>query len=88
MTEENLTPGPLEAEKSGQTSDPGHPQPQAAEVESAQILANQAREALLDAGVSNEDIRRLADHFVAEDRGEDLQEFIDWAKGRTRRSNT
>ncbi len=88
MTPENLRPGPLEREKSGQTSDPGHPQPQAAEVESARILANQAREALLDAGLSNEEIRRLADDFVAEDRGEDLDEFIEWAKGRALKGRT
>jgi hypothetical protein len=88
MTAENLTPGPLEPEKSGQTSDPGHPQPQAAEVESARLLANQAREALLEAGLSNEEVRRLADDFVAEDRGEDLDEFIEWAKARALRGRT
>ena len=88
MSPENLRPGPLETEKSGETSDPGHPQPQAAEVESARLLANQAREALLEAGLSNEEVRRLADDFVAEDRGEDLGEFIEWAKLRARRGRT
>jgi hypothetical protein len=35
--------------------------------------------------LSNEEVRRLADDFVAEDRGEDLNEFIEWAKRRARR---
>jgi hypothetical protein len=78
-------PGPLEPSKRGETADPGHPQPEAAEVESARLLANQARAALLDAGLTNEDIRRLADDYVAEDRGEDLEEFVRWAKNRARR---
>jgi hypothetical protein len=72
----------------GATSDPGHPQPQAAEVESARLLANQARGALLEAGLSDEEIRQLADDFVAEDRGEDLDEFIEWAKSRAPRRRT
>jgi hypothetical protein len=42
----------------------------------------------LDAGLSEEEIRRLADDFVAEDRGEDLGEFIEWAKGRARGERT
>ncbi len=84
MTEEH-PPGPLEPAKRGETADPGHPQPQAAEVESARVLANQAREALLDAGLTNVQIRRLADDYIAEDRGEALDDFIEWAKARARR---
>jgi hypothetical protein len=78
-------PGPLREEKEGATSDPGRPQPQAAEVESARLLANQARPALLDAGLTNEQIRRLADDFIAEDRGEDLEGFVAWARSRAGR---
>jgi hypothetical protein len=77
---DNDMPGPMEAEKEGATADPGHPQPEAAEVESARLLANQAREALRGAGLSDQQIRRLADRYIAEDRGEGLTEFIDWAK--------
>ena len=76
------TPGPLEPEKEGATADPGHPQPEAAEVESARLLANQARDTLRGAGLSDQQIRRLADRYIAEDRGEDLSEFIDWATAR------
>ena len=77
-------PGPLEEEKSGETSEPGSPQPQAAEVESARLLANQARGRLQARGVSDEEIRRLADEYIALDRGEDLDGFIQWAEGRGR----
>jgi hypothetical protein len=72
-------PGPLAGIKRGATSDPGYPQPQAAEVESARLLANDARQTLLAAGFSDEDVDRLADDFIAEDRGEETGAFITWA---------
>jgi hypothetical protein len=75
-------PGPRAEEKIGETSDPGHPQPDAAEVESARLLANQAREALEARGLQDDEIRTLADKYVALDLGEDLDEFIDWAMTR------
>ena len=78
-------PGPLEPAKRGESSDPDRPQPQAAETESARVLANQAREALLEAGLTNIEIDRLADDFIAEDRGEDLADFTEWARRRSRR---
>jgi hypothetical protein len=78
-------PGRLADVKRGETSDPGYPQPQAAEVESARLLANDARQALLAVGLSVEDIDRLADDFIAEDRGEATESFIDWAS-RVRRA--
>jgi hypothetical protein len=43
------------------------------------MLASDARPALLGAGLSNRDIDRLADDFIAEDRGEAIEPFIDWA---------
>ncbi len=73
-------PGPLEEEKSGETSDPGSPQPEAAEVESARLLEGEARRPLRDAGFTDERIRQLADQFVAEDRGQDTRTFLEWAK--------
>src|SRR5919106_337164 len=72
-------PGRLAEAKRGETSDPGSPQPQAAEVESARLLADDARQALLAVGLTDEDIDRLADDFIAEDRGEATEGFIDWA---------
>jgi hypothetical protein len=80
-------PGRLAKVKRGETSDPGYPQPQAAEVESARLLANDARPALLGEGLSDEDIDRLADDFIAEDRGEATEHFISWAI-RVRRAAT
>lgn len=79
-----LQPGPLQPDKSGRTAQPGHPQPQAAEIESARILANEAREALRGRGLTDDEIRTLADDYVAEDRGESLEAFIAWASGRGR----
>ena len=81
-------PGPLEPEKRGQSAEPGVPQPEAAEVESARLLANQARETLAEEGLSDIEIRRLADQFVAEDRGTELASFLEWAHRRARRGET
>jgi hypothetical protein len=75
-------PGPLEEEKSGETSEPGSPQPEAAEVESARLLANQARARLQSRGMNDEQIQKLADEYIALDRGEDLENFIRWAENR------
>ena len=74
--------GPLEPEKRGETAEPGAPQPEASEVESARLLANQARDRLEPDGFTEPEIRRLADEFVAQDRGEDLEAFVEWARGR------
>jgi hypothetical protein len=80
MGEREPTPGPLEEEKRGPTAEPGRPQPEAAEVESARLLADHAREELRRDGLSDERIRELADRFIAEDRGEGTAEFADWAR--------
>jgi hypothetical protein len=85
MDQNRRPPGPLEPEKRGETADRGHPQPEAAEVESARLLANQARDELTRSGLSDKEIRRLADEYVALDRGEDLDGFIVWAKARSTR---
>jgi hypothetical protein len=44
------------------------------------MLANQARERLNASGVDDPTIERLADRYIAEDRGEDLDAFIAWAR--------
>lgn len=69
-------------DKEGDSFDAAGPQPEAAEVESARMLAGQARDELLARGLSEERIRELADRYVAEDRGEDLDAFIEWASSR------
>ena len=81
-------PGPYAPDKLSETSEPGQPEPQAAETESARLLANQSGPALRDAGLTDEEIRRLADKYIACDLGEGLPEFVAWArsqmKSRTR----
>jgi hypothetical protein len=66
----------------GETADPGHPQPEAAEGESARLLANRARPILGREGFGDDELRTLADEYVALDRGEDLDRFVDWARAR------
>jgi hypothetical protein len=73
-------PRPTTPQKQGPTADPGHPQPTAEEVESARLLADQAREQLRAAGLKDEEIRRLADEYIALHLGEGLPEFIAWAR--------
>ena len=79
MATESIQPGSHAGEKIGDTDDPGRPQPDEAEVESARLLENDARGALRVRGFSDEEIRRLADEYVALDLGEDTDEFILWA---------
>ena len=76
--------GELEGDKRGASSEPPLPQPSAAEVESARQLENAAAERLTAAGIAREDVRRLADEFVALDLGEDTDEFVAWAPDRRR----
>jgi hypothetical protein len=75
----------LAEEKRGESSDPGHPQPSAAEVESARLLENAAADRLGAEGVRRDDVRRLADEYVALDLGEDTDEFVRWARDRSGR---
>jgi hypothetical protein len=74
--------GELAEEKRGETSDPGRPQPSAAEVESARLLENAAAERLGAEGLRRDEVRRLADEYVALDLGEDTDEFVRWVRNR------
>ena len=56
------------------------PEPVAAEVESARLLANQARPMLGAQGFSDERIDELASAFIAKDIGESVEEFLPWAR--------
>lgn len=78
-------PRPTEPDKLSPTSEPGRPEPEAAEVESARMLENQAAERLTKAGISRDHVRRLADEYIALDRGEDVGEFVAWARERVGR---
>jgi hypothetical protein len=60
---------------------PDHiPEPEASEVESARLLANQARAELGAAGFSDQRIDALASEFFAWDIGVGLEEFLRWAR--------
>jgi hypothetical protein len=82
MDGDQVRPGPLAPDKISDDSPPGRPEPDAEEVESARLLANQARDRLRSHGFDDEAIRRLADAYVALDLGEDTDDFIAWARER------
>ena len=82
MDERDARPGPLASDKISDDSSPGRPEPDAEEVESARLLANQSRAALRADGLDDEAIRQLADAYVALDLGEDTDDFIAWARER------
>jgi hypothetical protein len=63
---------------SGSSQD--HPEPEAAEVESARLLANSARETLRADGMGDDDILRAAHTFVALDLGDDTEQFLSWVR--------
>jgi hypothetical protein len=77
-----MSQNPEEMEKRGASAMPGTPQPEAAEVESARLLANDARDSLREDGLSDEQIEALADEFIAGHLGDDVSEFIEWARNR------
>jgi hypothetical protein len=56
------------------------PEPTASEVESARLLANQARPVLGAEGFDDQRIDELASAFIAKDVGESLEEFLRWAR--------
>ena len=56
------------------------PEPEASEVESARLLANQARSELGAEGFSDQRIDELASEFIASDIGEGFEEFLRWAR--------
>jgi hypothetical protein len=58
---------------------PEDPQPRGMEVESARLLANEARDELGAAGYSDTRIDELADAFIADNVGQGIEEFVRWA---------
>ena len=68
----------VEVAKEGESADPSLPQPTAAEVESARLLANEARGTLRARGMNDTDIDRLAGAFIARGLGTAAEDFIAW----------
>lgn len=56
------------------------PEPVASEVESARLLANQARPVLGAEGFSDERVDELASAFIAKNIGESVEEFVAWSR--------
>jgi hypothetical protein len=71
---------PQDETKAGATDDPGRPQPKDTEVESARLLANDAAALLETEGLDRDEVRRLADEFIAAGNEGDTQRFIRWAR--------
>jgi hypothetical protein len=70
----------LEVDKQEPSTPAGAPQPRGPEVESARLLANEAREALTAEGFSDLRIDELAGAFIARNVGQDSAEFLAWAR--------
>lgn len=83
MDDHTTEPGPLAPEKRSPTAPGGSVEPDAAEVESARLLANEARTDLRSRGIDDDEIRRLADEYVALDVGGDSDAFVTWALDRS-----
>ena len=70
-------PGTVTSASSG--NDCGDMVPPIGGIESAHLLANEARSRLMAAGVNDDVIDRLADDFIAEHRRGEVEGFITWA---------
>lgn len=87
-TDETNTPGDETDEKlGGQTADAGHPQPTTSEVESARTLEMDAADRLTAEGVQRDDVRRLADEYIALDLGQGTDDFVAWVRQRREGGN-
>jgi hypothetical protein len=75
-------PGPLAVDKAGATAEPGHAQPAGDEVESARQLEAEAADHLMRDGFARDDIRRLADEYIALDLGTGTDGFVGWVQRR------
>jgi hypothetical protein len=82
VSDRPLPRGDLAREKLGALVEPDRVQPQAAEVESARQLENAAAPVLESDGVPRDEVGRLADQYIALDLGEDVDEFVAWARRR------
>ena len=77
---------PNDEGKAGASDEPGEPQPKDTEVESARLLANDAATLLEADGLDRDEVRRLADRYIAAGNEGETERFVRWA--RERRSET
>ena len=66
--------------KAGAGDTSGDPQPKDTEVESARLLANEASPLLEADGLDREEVRRLADRFIAAGNEGDTERFVRWVR--------
>ncbi len=78
----------MRTDKMDPASDPRNPEPEGAEVESARQLEMQAVGRPEAWAIDRDDLRRLADGYVALDLGEDFDDFLRWARERVARGET
>ena len=65
-----------ERSKAAAADAPGDPQPKDTEVESARLLANEAFPLLEADGLDRDEVRRLADRFIAAGNEGDTERFV------------
>jgi hypothetical protein len=66
--------------KRGATDAIGEPQPKDTEVESARLLANDAAPLLEADGLDRDEVRRLADAYIAAGNEGDTERFVRWVR--------
>ena len=71
---------PRDERKDGASDEPGASQPKDTEVESARLLANDATPLLEADGLGPDDVRRLADEYIAAGNEGDTERFVRWAR--------
>lgn len=74
-------PEPMQPEQAGVAKE----SPEAMQIEGAELLANEARAELRDAGFSDDEIDRWAETYIAEEGSGDAASFITWIKTREKR---
>jgi hypothetical protein len=71
---------PQDESKAGATDAPDEPQPKDSEVESARLLANDAAPLLETDGLDRDEVRRLADAYIAAGNEGGAERFVRWAR--------
>jgi hypothetical protein len=71
---------PNDETKVGATDARGEPQPKDTEVESARLLANDAAALLAADGLGRDEVRRLADAYIAAGNEGDTERFVRWVR--------
>ena len=71
---------PEDESKAGASDTPAEPQPKDTEVESARLLANEASPLLEADGLDRDEVRHLADEYIAAGNEGDAERFVSWVR--------